>query len=88
MDLPDERDCEKRNVYYRDDDGDSFGSDDHMLLECKERAGWSKTGGDCDDTDPNITTECHDFDTGDSEPIDTGEPEDTASGGDTGVESE
>jgi hypothetical protein len=83
---PDERDCAERTVYYQDSDGDEFGSDDHILLACKGRAGWSKVGGDCDDTDPAVTTECHGTDTGDTEPIDTGEvPEDT--GEDTGAES-
>lgn len=75
--LPDERDCDERSVLYQDTDGDGFGADDHIKLACETTSGWSETGGDCDDTDPDVTVECHDFDTG--EPVDTGDSGDTGS---------
>jgi hypothetical protein len=83
--VPDQRDCDERTVYYRDSDGDTFGTDDHMMLACIGASGWSKKGGDCDDTDATVTTECHQFDTG--EPVDTGEPGDTGTQ-DTGASEE
>lgn len=79
--VPDERDCDERTIYYQDADGDTFGADDHRMLACKGAAGWSIQGGDCDDTDASVTTECHDFDTG--ETVDTGSIEDTGAPEDT-----
>ena len=83
---PAERDCQNRDVYYQDTDGDGFGADDHLRLACSEESGWSATGGDCDDTDADVTTECHQFDTG--EPGDSGDSEDTGNSEDTGDSSE
>ena len=85
---PAERDCEKRDVFFQDSDGDGLGSDDHLKLACTAGEGWSDTGGDCDDTDASVTNECHQFDTG-KEGGDTGDSglEDTGSDtGDSGLE--
>lgn len=76
-----ERDCEKRDVFFQDSDGDGFGADDHLKLACAAEEGWSDTGGDCDDTDASVTTECHHFDTGEEDEEDTG---DSGGGSDTG----
>ena len=89
-----ERDCEKRDVFFQDSDGDGLGSDDHLKLACSEEEGWSDTGGDCDDTDASITNECHLFDTAeddedttDSDSGDSGMSGDTGSDmGDSGVD--
>ena len=77
---PDPRDCEQRTVYFEDSDGDGLGADDHMRFACSQPTGWSATGGDCDDTDASVTSECHEFDTGGEE-----EPEDTAAPSDSGL---
>ena len=79
---PAERDCEKRDVFFQDTDGDGLGSDDHIKLACELTDGWAATGGDCDDTDASVTNECHQFDTAE-DPEDTGS-EDTGDGTDTG----
>ena len=79
---PAERDCEKRDVFFQDTDGDGLGSDDHIKLACELTYGWAATGGDCDDTDASVTNECHQFDTAEV-PEDTGS-EDTGDGTDTG----
>jgi hypothetical protein len=39
---------------YRDEDGDGFGQDGDLLVACFLPAGFSETGGDCDDTDAAI----------------------------------
>jgi len=89
---PDPRDCSERELFFQDSDGDGFGSDDAQRLACETAEGWSDVGGDCDDTDSAITTECHEFDTGQEsdgdtsegepdEPVDTGGGEDTQSAG-------
>lgn len=82
---PDPRDCDERGLFFRDSDGDGFGADDAQRLACEADEGWSDVGGDCDDTDSAITTECHEFDTGQDAGGDTSEeePEDTGGGEDT-----
>ncbi len=87
--LEDERDCDTRQAYYPDGDGDGVGADSPVYIGCEAREGYVDQGGDCDDTDPS-TTDCPDSaepgDTGDSAgPEDSSEPGDTGDTGDTGV---
>lgn len=45
-----------KTVYYRDEDGDGFGVNDHTIKRCDAQAPteaeWVTQGDDCDDEDP------------------------------------
>jgi hypothetical protein len=45
-------DCPDPNVYYRDSDGDGFGSSFHSTLRCQRPPGYVTEQDDCDDADP------------------------------------
>lgn len=45
---------------WRDYDADGFGDPDFPLQNCDGGIGYVSNQDDCDDTDVNITTECHD----------------------------
>lgn len=67
-------------TWYLDGDQDGFGVDESAFVSCYQPEGMISTGGDCDDTDPAITT-CED----------TGSPDDSGSvdsGPDSGPDSE
>ncbi len=67
------RDCDTRQGYHPDQDEDGVGADSPLYIGCEAPEGYVETGGDCDDTDPAITT-C--ADTGDTGPQDTGDTAD------------
>jgi hypothetical protein len=81
--VPDERNCEDRQAFYPDADGDGWGEPTSVYIGCRAPDGWvaslaptdtGDTGTDTGDTDPP-------GDTGDTDPGDTG---DTDAGDDTG----
>ena len=39
---------------YADVDGDGFGDDENLVLQCVSPTGYLLSGGDCNDADPNI----------------------------------
>lgn len=41
--------------WYADNDGDGYGADDNPVLGCAGPAGFVAAGGDCDDTNPEIS---------------------------------
>ena len=43
-----------KTTYYEDQDGDGYGSDDKSLDYCILPYSYSATGGDCDDSDPEL----------------------------------
>ncbi len=45
-------------AWYEDMDGDSFGSNPSMEIVCDGPEGYVSQGGDCDDTNPDLTTDC------------------------------
>ena len=55
-----DNDCDGRvdeagEQWYRDNDGDGFGDDDSLIEQCdRPSPSFVKTGGDCNDSDPNI----------------------------------
>ncbi len=52
------RDCEERQLFYVDADGDGFGVEDQKILACEQPADSSEVAGDCDDSDPNLVEDC------------------------------
>ena len=48
--------------YYPDDDGDSYGAEDSVVLLCDETEGYTSVGGDCDDgeelVNPGVAEAC------------------------------
>ncbi len=42
------------DTWYRDADGDGFGSTDPQDTTCGEQSGFTSSRGDCDDTDPSV----------------------------------
>jgi hypothetical protein len=72
--------CDARTTWWEDADGDGAGNPADAWVSCDAHDGWVDVAGDCDDTDPTVTTGC--ADTGDTAaPPDTG---DTAAPPDTG----
>lgn len=61
------RDCQQRQAWYPDADGDGLGTSDVVWLTCEQPDGYVAAPGDCDDSDPAILY-CDDstMDTGDS----------------------
>lgn len=39
-------------VFFRDEDGDTYGDEATLTTDCQSGAGWASRGGDCDETDP------------------------------------
>lgn len=70
-------DCDTRQLFYADADGDGAGTDASPYLGCSAPEGYVSVAGDCDDTDPSATENC---DTSQDTGSDTGD-----SGADTGV---
>lgn len=40
VDLPPERNCSERTVYYPDEDGDGVGDRDRVYVGCEQPEGW------------------------------------------------
>jgi len=49
-----ERQCSNPQDWYRDDDGDSYGTTDETRRACERPAGFVANSGECDDSDPGI----------------------------------
>ncbi len=64
------------NTFYLDDDSDGFGLDTGIITGCVAPAGYTETGGDCDDDDPDIypgaTETCNNLDDDCDNQIDDG----------------
>jgi hypothetical protein len=64
--LTDEPDAADASTWYRDLDGDGFGSSTVALLACSPPRGFILSGGDCDDGDPRVNPDaverCDDLD--------------------------
>ncbi len=43
-----------QTAYYRDDDGDGYGTPDDEVMGCSAPEGYVTAGGDCDDADPDV----------------------------------
>jgi hypothetical protein len=71
-----ERNCDTRQPYYPDQDGDGVGATSPVFFGCEAPSGYVETTGDCDDDDPALVA-CDE---------DTGSPEETGDPGDTGPE--
>ena len=52
------RDCEERQLFYVDADGDGFGAEDLKIVACEQPSESSEVAGDCDDTDPDLVDDC------------------------------
>lgn len=52
------RDCEERQLFYVDADGDGFGVEDQKILACEQPDDSSEVAGDCDDNDPDLVEDC------------------------------
>ncbi|MFT5584604.1 MAG: hypothetical protein ACI9VR_002189 [Cognaticolwellia sp.] len=52
------RDCDERQLFYVDADGDGFGAEDQKIVACEQPDGSSEVAGDCDDTDPERVADC------------------------------
>ncbi len=69
-DLPDlysadgERECEPRTLFYEDLDEDGVGNERSVYVGCAAPAGYVKLGGDCNDVDAELTSDCGSGDSG------------------------
>lgn len=52
------RDCEERQLFYVDADGDGYGLEDQKIFACEQPQDSSELAGDCDDTDPDLIDDC------------------------------
>jgi hypothetical protein len=52
------KDCEERQLFYVDADGDGYGAEDQKVVACEQPAESSEVAGDCDDTDPDLVDDC------------------------------
>jgi hypothetical protein len=59
-----ERACDPRTLYYEDIDGDGAGNPRSVYVGCAPPAGYVDNDGDCDDLEPDFTTECGPADSG------------------------
>lgn len=59
-----ERACDPRTVYYQDIDGDGAGNPNSVYVGCAAPSGYVANGDDCDDLEPDFTTECGPGDSG------------------------
>ncbi len=50
----DEDDATDAPTWYRDDDGDGYGTEKSIMVQCDEPSGYGPESGECDDTDADI----------------------------------
>ncbi len=53
-----ERDCEERQLFYADEDGDGYGDADHKILACSEPEEAVDNADDCNDEDASLGLDC------------------------------
>jgi len=58
VDTAAERDCEERQLFYADDDGDGYGDADHKVLACSEPENAVDNADDCNDEDASLGLDC------------------------------
>ncbi len=58
------RECDPRSAWYQDVDGDGAGNARSVYVGCAAPAGYVADATDCDDTDPDVTTDCGSGDSG------------------------
>jgi hypothetical protein len=59
-----ERACSPRTLYFEDLDADGTGNSASVYVGCERPAGYVLVGGDCDDLEPAVTTDCGQGDSG------------------------
>jgi len=59
-----DRECDPRSIFYEDVDGDGAGNPASVYVGCAVPAGYVATGEDCDDLEPDFSTECGSADSG------------------------
>ena len=50
----DEDDATDAPTWYRDDDGDGYGTEKSIMIQCDQPSGYGPDAGECDDTDASI----------------------------------
>jgi hypothetical protein len=58
------RDCDPRSAFYADADGDGAGDPLSVYIGCAAPSGYVATATDCNDLDPDVTTDCGPGDSG------------------------
>ena len=53
-----ERACDPRTAFYQDVDGDGVGNAKAVYIGCAAPEGYVATGTDCDDLDPDLSSDC------------------------------